>query len=456
MGLGGSTPSPPQQASKRSVQATDTAGSQFRLLARERPPVHINTPPPVQVTAPAPVQITASARAAVEDQQAKLARIVDGLPAYGQIVFRELRATLFDAVAPNHNVAHFESVLQQRLSSSIDGDIKLERISSGQWRCSCSGNECLMSVRTEVLGASLNESFEFLSELKQQARAVRTTLLSDSAAWMRSLSKGVSKGHFLDACRKTGTQSPIGGHGNTLGPRHHAQDYSDAMCVFCDKPIHSAHLGGKHRCRVTAAFRCPSCQGQWSSVQARFDPSEKRVLGQKCQHCQSFGNVLRWQFCDLPASNNEGVEHKPHRSDLCEACDSFGNCQGAFFEPFIISSAIELCTQKSEARWARSGDICVADAGGYAVAMLPHVFSGMTGRDSFQDGRGHGTHNAWSSQGGGKGKADSRHSGGGRGCFKCGELGHMAKDCVASGSGRKGARPGVVRQGRKGASRKGA
>jgi len=449
MGLGGSTPAPPQQAPKQPAQSTARAGSQFGLLTQERS-VHVNAPPPMQVASPAPVQLTPSAIAAVKDQQAKLTHIVDNLPAFGQIIFRALRETMFDAVAPNRNVAHFESALQQRLSSSIDGDIKLERISSGQWRCSCSGSECVMSVRTEVLGASLNESFEFLSELKRQARAVRTTLLTDSAAWMRSLSKGVDKGRFLNACRQAGPQSDIGGP----GPRHHAQGWSDAVCVFCDKPIDSAHLGGKHRCHVTAAFRCPSCLGQWSSMQARFDPSEERVLGQKCQHCQSFGDVLRWQFSDLPASNNEGVERKPHRSDLCEACDTFGNCQGAFFEPFIMSSAIELNTQMSEAKWARSGDVCVANAGRYVVAMLPHVFSGMAGRNRFQDGCG--THNSWGSKGSGKGKADCKPRGGGKGCFKCGELGHVAKDCSVVCSDRKGARSGVGRQGRKGASRKGA
>lgn len=437
MGLGRSTPVPPQQLPKQQVQVTTNAAGQYRQPAPERP---------VHVTAPVHVQITASARAAVDDHQAKLAHIVGTLPPDGQKVFQALQATMLDAVAPKQNVAHFESALQQRLSSSIVGAVKLERISSGQWRCSCSGSEFIVSVRTEVLGASLNEAFEFLSELKHQARGVRTTLLSDSAAWMRNLSRGADKARFLDACRQAGTQVA-----NAPGPGRVAQNWNDVMCDFCEKPIDSAHLGGKHRCHVTASFRCPGCRGQWSSVQARFDPEEQRVLGQKCQHCQSSGDVVRWQFSDLPDKSNMGVERKPHRSDLCEACDSFGNCKGAFFEPFIMSTAIQLHTQQSEVTWARSGDICVANAGRYIVAMLPHVFSGLAGRDT-EGGRGHGS---WGSKGSGKGKTNCKHNGSGKGCFKCGKLGHMAKDCIASGSDGKGARSGASRQGRKGSGRKG-
>eukprot|EP00811_Abedinium_folium_P016088 NODE_25031_length_602_cov_1.313684.p1 GENE.NODE_25031_length_602_cov_1.313684~~NODE_25031_length_602_cov_1.313684.p1 ORF type:complete len:168 (+),score=32.26 NODE_25031_length_602_cov_1.313684:69-506(+) len=112
----------------------------------------------------------------------------------------------------------------------------------------------------------------------------------------------------------------------------------------------------------------------------------------------------------------KGDERKPHRSDLCEACDSFGNCQGAFFEPFIMSSAIALHTNQMETKWAMSGDILFAKAGRYYVAMLPHVFASLAGSIASGGGQGYGGRNSWESKGGGKGKANSiRTKGGSKG-----------------------------------------
>merc|ERR1719336_3333718 len=119
---------------------------------------------------------------------------------------------------------------------------------------------------------------------------------------------------------------------------------------------------------------CPACHGRWSSVQARFDPEEERVLGQRCKDCQQFGDVITYQFCAPASGTPKADERKPHRSDLCEACSRFGNCQGAFFEPFVMSSAIALLMGRAETKWSRSGSAFVADAGRFAVAMLPHAY----------------------------------------------------------------------------------
>jgi hypothetical protein len=206
-------------------------------------------------------------------------------------------------------------------------------------------------------------------------------------------------------------------------------------------------------CHVTATFRCQQCNAQWLSVRARFDPEEERVLGQQCKACQQFGEELRWQFSDVPAGGDEGQERKPHRSDLCEACDRFGNCQGAFFEPLIMSSAISLLTKQSSTRWATSGDVLVANAGQHAVAMLPHVFpAGQAAPAGSAGGGGSKCHNSWGSKGGGKGKGKAASRGGrgrdvggkgggdgGKKCFNCGNFGHMSKDCPIGSGGGKGA-----------------
>jgi len=343
------------------------------------------------------------------------------------------------SLAAKDDVAHFESAFREKLKNSL-GDIELERIprTSGQWQCSYRGEEFIVSIRTEVLGASLTEAFEFLSELKSEARTARSTLLGESAHWMRKLSRGSDKTEFLDACRC----APC----DRVKKQAGREWEDDSMCDFCEKPESSALLAGKHRCHVAATFRCSECRAQWSSVQARFDPEDERVLGQKCKACQQSGDLLRWNFCDVPDRGDEGArERKPHRSDLCEACGSFGNCQGAFFEPFIMSSAIALLTKQSSTYWATSGDVLVANAGRHSVAMLPHVFSGLDGEND----------SSWGSKSVGKGKAKGKNGqqaigyggeadghGGGEGCFKCGEFGHKARDCHVGGGRGKGSNGG--------------
>jgi len=365
----------------------------------------------------------------------KLNQLFGSLRPEGRSVYRALQATMSSAVG-QEDVVHFESAFRKKLQESMGAGVDIKRIASGQWQCSCRGEEFVVSIRTEVLGASLTEGFEFLSELKNQARTVRSMLLSDNAQWMRKLSvtmrNGGGKVEFLDACRR----SP-GDQGNAGVLRRTGSDRDDDLCHCCEKPESSARMAGKHRCYVSATFRCGACCSNWSSVQARFDPEEERVLGQKCKACERPGDVIRWNFSDMPEGDKEGSkrERKSHRSDLCEACSSFGNCQGAFFEPFIMSSAIALLTKQGRTSWATSGDIVVSNAGRYSVAMLPHISSSQDGPSAVVGG------SSWGSKGSGKGKANRQSGqnaiGGDHGCYKCGDVGHAARGCPSGKGGGK-------------------
>merc|ERR1719443_2319784 len=322
------------------------------------------------------VQISVSAHADLLDCAERLDRATCSLPVEGQGLLRALLSAMCMAVAEDRAAApHFESQLREQISAQLGAGIELERMKSGQWKASggAAHRGFVLSVRTEVLGASPAENVEFLAKLKDTARAVRTTLLSDGADWMRRLSKGASQGQFLAACSSLGTE-----HSGERRARARAYDDDDDdgdCCEFCQLPLNSALLGGRHMCHIKCTFRCPECRGQWSSVQARFDPAEERVLGQKCQACQQFGDELQWWFSDAPAAASEARERKPHRQELCEACDRFGNCKGAFFEPFVMSSGIALHAGRPGTQWVAHGSVLVANAGPFSVAMLPHVFS---------------------------------------------------------------------------------
>jgi len=417
--MGGVFSSQDSQSARSATQPARSAPQH----ARSAPQPVRSSPQPVR-SAPAPVQISAAAISDMQDQSAKLTRLVSSLSTQGKCVFQALQATM--SLAATDDIAHFESALRKTLQESMAG-VQLDRIASGQWQCSYRGEQFVVSIRTEVLGASLSESFEFLSELKGQARLVKSTLLGDNAQWMRSLSKGCAQQQFLNACRCAPDE-----RGNTDGAHHPEVDWGGATCDFCEKPESSAHMGGRHKCRVTATFRCPECRSQWSTAQARFDPEEERVLGQKCKECHQSGDLLRWNFSDTSDGGNQKTNHerKPHRSDLCEACGNFGNCQGAFFEPFIMSSAIALLMKQCATQWAKSGDILVANAGLHAVAMLPHISSGSAGQSTSTGG------SSWSSKGGCKGKFNTKDWHGDRsgGC----QVGHAARENSKGGRSGKG------------------
>ena len=173
----------------------------------------------------------------------------------------------------------------------------------------------------------------------------------------------------------------------------------------------------------------------WSSKRGRFDPDEGRVMGQKCEGCGAVGEAINHNFheAQFQSDDRTAEEPRPHRADLCEACDLYGNCQGAFFDPFVMASGIDLLTGVATP-WVRSGDTMVAavripDLGLLAVAMLPHVAveqsqaagwsaaaaSGAGGAGSCAGGSGKGHGEAGRGGGKGRGKGGGKGDGKGRG-----------------------------------------
>jgi len=171
----------------------------------------------------------------------------------------------------------------------------------------------------------------------------------------------------MDSCHDVVSTGGSGGKGGG--------GFQDGVddCLVCWKSLSSNLLGGKHHCLVVAEFKC--C-GKWTSQRARYEPNEERVMGQRCERCREFGSVVSWQLCDdAPASFNE--EARPHRSHLCEACDRYGDCTGAFFDPFTMSMAISMYTGLDGVPWQRyhGADIWSAEVSGSNVLLQPHVFA---------------------------------------------------------------------------------
>ncbi|CAE7379928.1 unnamed protein product [Symbiodinium natans] len=306
------------------------------------------------------LELPAHAKAVLETHSRKLEDQKQKLCPVGQRVFSALRNAMSQAASEQW--VEFERAFRQHLARCRLGLPSLERVASGQWSCSLAGRDFLVSLRTEVL-ADGQEANDFLARLKQEARRVRGTLFEHGAWWMKSLVQGLaSKEDFLKQCRVAWPQGCAG-----LSRSSGRED----ACEWCGCSKASSHLAGSHLCRVMAQFCCESCSSKWWSVQARFDPQQERVLGQKCKFCELHGLVLAWCFSEPQDVLNSGTKY--HRSDLCEACGRFGNCQGAFFEPFIMSAAIELLARKPW--WYTSGGALLAQAGPFFVTMLPHVVS---------------------------------------------------------------------------------
>jgi len=294
------------------------------------------------------------------------------LPHDGKTIWKALVESIDSSIQLGE--VHFERALREELETLL-GDVQLQRQAGSQWTVTVGRSTFYASVRSEVVGFG-DDATNLLAELKQAARRVRSTLLSDGASWLRELCNVQGDGQrftavreeFLEHCHDVmdnGGKGSGGGHGFNNpdgGP----------VCHVCGKPLSTDLLGGRHHCRVVAQFRC--C-GKWTSQRARYDPVEERVMGQRCERCRQFGAIVTWQVYDDASHSYD--ERQPHRSHLCEACDRYGNCGGAFFDPFMMSMAIRMYTGLAEVQWQRhrGEDLWSAEVNGSNVVLQPHVFA---------------------------------------------------------------------------------
>jgi len=69
-----------------------------------------------------------------------------------------------------------------------------------------------------------------------------------------------------------------------------------------------------------------------------------------------------------------------HQSELCDACREFGNCTGVFYDPFILTTALQIVSG-SDVTWkafnAEMPELLIADMPmmpDLQVVLQPHVY----------------------------------------------------------------------------------
>ena len=62
-------------------------------------------------------------------------------------------------------------------------------------------------------------------------------------------------------------------------------------------------------------------------------------------------------------------------SHLCEACDRYGNCMGAFFDPLMMTFAVRLYTKASAVLWEpdEAEELWTTQVEGCVLVLQPHV-----------------------------------------------------------------------------------
>ncbi|CAJ1388344.1 unnamed protein product [Effrenium voratum] len=288
---------------------------------------------------------------------AKAKDIYEELPRTGKKLWKVLGTCIQNTLSAG--VIHFERDLRVELDTAV-GEHTLQRQSGSQWILSMGSSKYYISVRAEVLGNP-----DLLSELKRTTRAVKATLLNNGAEWLHDL---VDNPHLKSSFLQSAHNYQDEDQGK--GGRRSAGEVEGELCEICSKPWGQDRVGGKHMCRIVVSFHC--CASKWTSMAARYNHEEARVMGQKCKKCGNYGKPSdKWQLADnvMPG---EGT--KPHRSELCETCEKYGNCRGAFSDPFVVASALEMYCGWP-ARWQKHGAAAVwtAKVEDAIVVLQPHV-----------------------------------------------------------------------------------
>ncbi len=88
-------------------------------------------------------------------------------------------------------------------------------------------------------------------------------------------------------------------------------------------------------------FKCVGCGKKWTSTRTFLDPNTRRlVYSQECGACNQSGILLSFEKLSLDY-NYEGGGGE-HRSDLCGACQKWGDCRALFIQIGTIGEGLEL------------------------------------------------------------------------------------------------------------------
>lgn len=259
------------------------------------------------------------------------------------------------------------------------------------------------SVRLEVFG----DNNTFVKSLKTRARAVTDTLLSEDAKWKKVLLPehgpfNEDKLHqFERECNVRARNMDYmkgGGKGNR--ENNGWIDRSRALCERCNRPEDEDQLNGVHMCVVVATFVCPECRYSWTSYHGRLTP-DSEMMGQACRQCKGGGEAKDWRPLTEGEKDGSGGQEREwgekqgggsssggrlrgsgmHQSELCTACREYGNCMGVFYDPFVLTTALSMVTDKRVLWRIFSKDLpelLIADLGSsysnMQVCLQPHVY----------------------------------------------------------------------------------
>jgi len=255
-----------------------------------------------------------------------------------------------------------------------------------QWQVVVDGGKPMYcSVRLEVL----SDDPALLRELTNKARAIKDTLMEDGGKWKQLIERGASREklmRFKQECQKR-SQEVAAGRANGNNRWVEAKE----ICQTCGKSTEDDQLCGKHMCVVRATFTCQNCNHSWSSYRGRLrsdNSSERQLIAQMCAQCSGDGIGTDWHANDerdkRPASESDysSTSKGMHQSELCGACREYGNCKGLFYDPFIHTTALGMCTGKA-VKWSPHSDempeLLIADLGPefskLQVYLQPHVYT---------------------------------------------------------------------------------
>jgi len=321
----------------------------------------------------------------------RLSDLRENLPECALKAYQALQMALRPHSRPHGSRPHFEKDFHESLSTLFSDawDIRARQIGSwNQWEVQVDdGPPMYCSVRLEVL----SDDPQFLRDIKSKAKIVKDTLLEDNAHWKRNLSpeNGAFNWEKLSQFEKEcayRSQQGSAGSGVALPKRNNNMWVEPkTFCEVCGKSKDDDQLSGIHMCVVFATFHCPECRYSWTSYHGRLRPDHETLMGQQCSRCNGQGVSKDWRVVSNEGPNQNGsgnrAQHGMHQSELCDACQQFGNCMGVFYDPFVLTTALSLVSGQY-VQWKpfseEMPELLVADIGpqlrDLQVCLQPHVY----------------------------------------------------------------------------------